>query len=69
MLKAFTQISSAQNGETGYYFEFARHAKTNQILGIKYYKQYIENSRHVNKKGHRNLALVSGNRSAHSRNN
>jgi len=36
MLKAFTQISSAQNEETGYYFEFARHAKTNQIIGIKY---------------------------------
>jgi len=36
MLKAFTQVSSAQDKEIGYYFEFARHVNTNQIIGMKY---------------------------------
>jgi AAA15 family ATPase/GTPase len=36
MLKAFTQVSSAQDKEIGYYFEFARHVHTNQIIGMKY---------------------------------
>jgi len=42
MLKAFTQVSSAQDKEIGYYFEFARHVHTNQIIGMKYDMEVLD---------------------------
>ncbi|OAD22716.1 ATPase-like protein [Candidatus Thiomargarita nelsonii] len=43
MLQAFTAVSSQiEDGEAGYYFEFARHIKTSQIIGIKYEMDVLE---------------------------
>ncbi len=43
MLQAFAEVASQIEGtEAGFYFEFARHIKTNQIIGIKYEMDVLE---------------------------